>query len=355
MVINKEWNNTYNDFNSLKALVHVKYWDSIKDNIIPPPIFVSIDPMAACNFNCSFCNASKVIKDNMRLTNTMIDTITNTLKTWDTKAICIGGGGEPLLNNNVGYMINSIRDIGIDIGVVTNGYLLSKYEAELSRCKWVGVSIDAGNSTTYSSIKGVPSQYFTDVLDSMKRFSETKSVATLSYKYLLHPNNFSEVYTAAKLAKEVGCDYIHFRPGGDPWFDPDRNEFNFTDQMIDEVRAQLNEARKEFEDGSFKIFGILHKFTDSWEIKRSFSKCYAGFVTGVFTADGKFGICCDRRGDNSTTLCSHNKAVEVWGSKEHIDLVNEINVKHCPRCTYSHVNEIFENVIVKDNMGYYFI
>ncbi len=54
-------------------------------------------------------------------------------------------------------------------------------------------------------------------------------------------------------------------------------------------------------------------------------------------------------------LCSHNEALEMWGSQKHIDLVSDVNVRKCPRCTYSHINEIFENVIIKDNMGYYFI
>ena len=352
---NKEWKTPYNDFNSMKALVHVKYWESIVDGVIPPPIMVSIDPMAFCNFNCSFCNATSIMKEKEKFNKEIIDSIVKTLRAWGTKVVCVGGGGESTLHKLFPYLLDQLRDNEIDVGVVTNGFMIDKLHEPLLRTKWVGVSIDAGIKETYSSVKGVKLETFEKVLDNMREFSLIKDRTTLSYKYLIHPTNFNEIYQAVSLAKEIGCDYIHLRPGGDPWFELDRNEFGFSLDMVDEARSQIVRAREDFEDEGFRVYGILHKFTGGWRAKRSFANCHAGFVTGVFTADGNFGLCCDRRGDPAMVLCRHDEALEMWGSLKHINLVNDVNVKKCPRCTYSHVNEIFENVIVHDNMGYYFI
>ena len=38
--------------------------------------------------------------------------------------------------------------------------------------------------------------------------------------------------------------------------------------------------------------------------------------------------------------------------KKHKFIQQNIDIKFCPRCTYSNVNEIFENVIIEDKMMY---
>ena len=51
-----------------------------------------------------------------------------------------------------------------------------------------------------------------------KRLGSTHPSYGVSYKYLLYDrDNIGEMYMAAKLAKEIGCKNIHFRPAGTPW------------------------------------------------------------------------------------------------------------------------------------------
>jgi hypothetical protein len=48
-------------------------------------------------------------------------------------------------------------------------------------------------------------------------------------------------------------------------------------------------------------------------------------------------------------MCKHFEIMEFWGSKKHIEMLEAIDPKDCPRCTYSTHNEIVENTIIKDN------
>jgi len=339
-----EWLNKYNPFNSLKALVHVKYWEQIiKEKKIPPPIFISIDPCGFCNFNCPHCNASKVL-DKSRMTNNIMQQVLSLVEQWKVKAVCIGGGGESLLNPLTYDLIDELTKLKIDVGIVSNGSVVLD-KNKLLKCKWIGFSIDAAIPRTYSIMKGIDSKWFDKVITNIK--SLTNQGTEISYKYLLHPNNYNEIYEASKLAKEIGCNLIHIRPGAEPWF-KDSKSWTFTEEMIKSVQKDIVRIQNEIADTNFSVYGITHKFNQNFSIKKSFSKCYACMTTCVINHRGEIGLCCDMRGHDSFTLCTLENVNKMWGSKEHFDLHNIIDVDKCTRCTYSHINEIFENVIIND-------
>ena len=358
----KEWNNQYNSFNSYKIFKHIERWDSIvSKGIIPPPIFVSIDPNGGCNLNCKWCNAKESIKinDHNKLSIELIDKIVELLTKWGTRAVCVAGGGEPLLNENTPYLINELIDNGINVGVITNGVLLNKFYKDLTRCKWVGISVDAGTKETFSRIKSVKEDIFEKIINNISLFASYKKEnkihnLEISYKYLIHPENYQNIYVAIKNAHDIGCNIFHARPGGDPWFSLDGQEFKFTTEMIEEANDQIDLARKEFESDTFKVFGIVHKFTNDWKLKHSFKKCYAVATNCFISPQGVIGLCCDRRADTKLNLCSVqdqlNNSKYGWGTKFHKHIMNQINTDDCPRCTYTHINEMFENVIVEDKM-----
>jgi len=349
-----EWTDKYNSFNSMKALVHVEYWQQfVETGRIPSPRFVSIDPCGICNYHCPHCNAAKVLTDSKeKMSVQTIDNILWLLQHWKTRAVCIGGGGESLLNHNTYELIDSLYLLGIDIGVVTNGSRIDSLNT-LLKCKWIGFSMDAATSKTYSLMKGLSSYNFDAVLSNIALL--TNKGTEISYKFLLHPNNCDEIYDACRIAKEIGCNLIHIRPGAEPWFSQDRSWVFSTDQ-IDKIQDDISRARNAFEDAEFRIFGITHKFAPDYSIKKSFKKCYACLTTCVISPNGDVGLCCDRRGDSSVVLGNIGTAstnivkASGWGSDKHRAIHAHIDVSACPRCTYSHINEIFENVIIKDKM-----
>jgi hypothetical protein len=118
------------------------------------------------------------------------------------------------------------------------------------------------------------------------------------------------------------------------------------------AKAQVEQARKDFEDDSFHVFGILHKFSDNWEIRRDFSRCHAVAMTAIIQPDNVLGLCCDRRGDPKLELGSFNKLEDIlglWGSQKHLDIMRGIDLRECPRCTYGPHNQLFEHMVLSDN------
>lgn len=392
----QEWSPTkrWNPFNSYKLLSHVHRWRQIKrGKAIPPPVLITVDPTNACNFGCAWCNASFVRTHRKgALSEKTLLEIADFLPRWSegcdiwkpgVEAICVAGGGEPLLNPATAPFIDRVIGNGVEVGIVTNGSLIYPVIDTLSNCTWVGVSMDAGSSETFNRLKALPPEknYFSDIIDNIvtlvdysrrhnNRLGAKHPAYGVSYKYLLYKDNIGEIYEAAKLAKEIGCKNIHFRPAGTTWDNVGNatNTIQFTPEEIKLFNEQIGKAL-ELDDDTFNVYGVTHKFNSQFEVANHFLKCYAVFMTAVIMPPAGKGavedsftlaLCCDRRGDQRLELGSNrtdvNDVNQLWGSEDHWKIHDRIKIRgECPRCTYQPHNEIYEQVILNDSMTYKFI
>ena len=135
----QEWTQEkrWNPFNSYKLLAHVAQWMLIKrGKPIPAPVLITVDPVNVCNFNCVWCNAEYI--RNMRkstISKEALFRLADFLPRWGqdsdvwpagVQAICVAGGGEPLLNPATAPFIDRVINNGVEVGVVTNGSKIVK-------------------------------------------------------------------------------------------------------------------------------------------------------------------------------------------------------------------------------------
>ncbi len=349
-----EWSyrNKFNAFNTMKILKHLNYWEQIKlalegDADFPPPIAVTVDLSLACNLKCSFCNASNVMDNKSFMSPEWCIALPKFLKEWGVKAVTIAGGGEPLLNKHASMFMYACKDVGLPLGLITNGTLIDKHlDAILDCCSWVGVSVDAGSAQIYENIKG--KNHFHKVIDNIGKISITP--IEITYKYLICPENILDITMACCIAKDRGCNQIHIRPMGKAWFD-DR-EAVFTEEEVNTALEQVTKAREMYEDDKFKVFGITHKFSTDFQIENDFGKCWSAFMYLLIQPNGMISTCCDRRGDDKVVLAPHLEKIssigQVWGSAHHVEMFENIDVKKCCRCTFSLHNQVYENMILED-------
>lgn len=383
----------WNPFNSYKLLVHVERWRNIRrGRPIPPPVLITVDPTNVCNFNCAWCNAAYIREHrNFRLSEATLRGLADYLPRWGArsglpepgvKAVCVAGGGEPLLNQATPVFVDMAVQRGVEVGMVTNGSHIHDCIDALSQCTWVGVSVDAGSARTFNALKGLPekSHVFDRVIQNVAMLVDySKRHYTqlgkhhpsygVSYKYLLYKENIGEVFNAAKLAKAIGCKSIHFRPAGTTWdkIGTDQ-EIVFSPEDVALFNDQIAQAQ-ELDDEGFSVYGVTHKFNSQFGISNCFEKCYSVFMTAVVAPPASkdspadaftLSLCCDRRGDGKLELlrdCQDVEGIEgAWGGREHWDIHDAIDVeKECPRCTYQPHNQIYQEVILNDSMTYKFI
>lgn len=344
----KEWADKFNPFNSWKMMAHYDRWKPLVERNALTPVQVSIDPINACNIKCPHCNAYRVTGLGIKIPERLNKPLAEFLFKWGVKAICVGGGGEPLLNASI---VSSLTDVGLEVGVVTNGTQIDCWHSTLCQCHWVGVSVDAASAMVYEAIKGADvfgrvKANIARLANQMDRSSPARGVF---YKYLILPGNEHEILAAARTAKELGCRGFHARPAGYPGID----------HMI---ASQQCEVAHKLSDDSFGVYTVMHKCGKDMDKCNAFKKCWGSMVTCILTPhkDGfNIDLCCDRRGDKRVRLAEGltepEQILDYWNSDVHWAIHDEVNPQDCPRCTCGPHAQMVENAILVDHMGYNFI
>jgi MoaA/NifB/PqqE/SkfB family radical SAM enzyme len=265
----------------------------------------------------------------------------------------LGGGGESTLNPSLNDFIQALYENNIAKGIVTNGIAIKEHR-HLKHMDWVGVSVDAGDKEVWSKVHGVKPELFQQVLDNMKYLVDQQ--VDVTYKYLVRPENVGSVYCAIRHAADIGCAAFHIRPMATPWFDDIQPIF--TERDIELVNEQLHRARKAF-GKHIDIVGVFNKLDSQWRVAHPFEKCWAIFATCVFQANKKVGLCCDLRGCQTVEVGPFDNPEDFinnfWGSDKHKKIQEQVDVNKCSRCTFSMLNQYFEQAIIQDRLMPYFI
>ena len=355
-MVAKEWaeKSKYNSFNSYKGLTWmdshytpIAKWFKGETSELPAPIECSLDPSHLCNFACGHCNAQRYLaihpeevpKGSKLMPREHLETLMSFMADWGVRGVCIGGGGEPLMNRAVWNLPSYIAKRGMKPSFATNGSLIDQAIAEeMMYCRWVGVSPDSGTKETFDRVHGV--DMFEQVINNMRMLVKTKertgSKIDIAYKFLIRPDNWQDLYTAAKLAKDIGVRDFHARP-----VDLQRKDYDSAIQLnydMDRIHEQFAQCH-ELEDNKFRVFTIMHKYSPEFKVEHNFKKCVSSSLMTQCCADGNVYVCADHRIEPRFKLCSHNpnpgEIIKYWGSDEHRRLLTSIDIdKECARCTY---------------------
>jgi MoaA/NifB/PqqE/SkfB family radical SAM enzyme len=352
----REWSdkNKYNSFNSYKGLtlfdshyIPIAKWFKGESKDLPAPVELSLDPAHLCNFRCGHCNAQRYLianpeevpSDRKIMSQEHLRNLIDFAADWGVRGVCIGGGGEPLMNRNVWELPSYIHKKGLKSSFATNGSLINDQIAnEMMYCRWVGVSLDSGSREVFKKVHGV--DHFDKVISNLQMLinkkNETKSKIDIAYKFLIRPDNWQDVESACRLAKNIGVRDFHARP-----VDLERKDFEAGMQLnydMDTILEQFTRCHQ-LEDENFRVFTVMHKYDPNFRVKHTFKNCVSSSLMLQACSDGNAYVCADHRIEERFKLCSHypnpEEVLNFWGSEKHRDLLKSINVdKECGRCTY---------------------
>ena len=208
------------------------------------PIIVELDPTTACNFRCPECISADLLNQGGIEDERLIKLI-DEFHEAGVKGIVFIGGGEPLAHKSMPEPIIRAHSLGISIGLTTNGSLINRFLDEIANyIQWTRVSVDASTQETFSVFRpsNIPSA-FSKVISNIEALAKVKR-GILGYSFLLIerkiPNgqvvtNIHELFSAAKLARTLGCDYFEFKPA----VDMQHNLSPLSDHTKSEILEQL--------------------------------------------------------------------------------------------------------------------
>lgn len=125
----------------------------------------------------------------------------------------IFSGGEPLLDKNIFSICREIKHKFplLQLRLLTNGLLLSKYANEVSDCfDVVVVSLDASNKDVYKKIRGVYG--FGLVVDGIKSLRMLNNKLEIRIRCVIQKDNYKSIPDIIKLTTRLGVDKLSFLP-----------------------------------------------------------------------------------------------------------------------------------------------
>jgi MoaA/NifB/PqqE/SkfB family radical SAM enzyme len=282
------------------------------------PVTCEIDLSNKCQLNCKFCMYKKQRKAaNVDLDFELYHRLILDLKRTGVKSVTFTGGGEPLMNPRREEMIRHAAEMGLEMGMVTNGINLNLLpKTLLSQFKFIRISLDAATDRTYKKLK--KQDYFYEVTENADWFVRLfKGKVTIGFSFVTCEENEHEVYQAEKLAREIGVDYIQFKPA-------------WTGQDIYREGSYRGDA-----DQQSVI--LMDRFKPENKLP-----CTIAALVGIVGADGKVYYCCQHRGNPDYSFGDlHEKSFHTI-MLERNKITPDLN--DCPQCRYMNYAKKFEEI-----------
>lgn len=286
-----------------------------------------------CNHFCPGCHSLKLHKqeerflDYERLRETIIDA-----SKLGIEGIEISGGGEPLLYPEIVPAIALMRSRGLMVGMFSNGTLIDEELAGflVDNLLFLRLAFDASTRETYKQRHGV--DQFDQLLEAVELLMNAKreriaaaengdvedlKVATIGAKYLVSSKNFGELTDSAALAKELGFDYLQYKPLRNSKFTPKGD-------VLKQAREEAQRA-EELSDASFQVFGSLRK-------TRVIGRCFLNPLHPLIDATGSVYLCAffqHRMETHGIGNINERSFPEIWYSERHMEAFRTTDPKEC--------------------------
>lgn len=335
------------------------------------PFVVEFDPTTNCNLACPDCISGSLLNQG-QIDRHRIKELTQEMIEAGVKAVVLIGGGEPMMHPDIGWVIEHLGQAGLQIGITTNGMYLKKHlEVTAKYASWVRVSMDAGSSQTFHKIR--PSRGGTSLfgvaVDNMRAFAQVKQ-GRLGYSFMVYSEgnygfqnptdvsekiihldhittNAHEIYQAAKLAKEIGCEYFEVKP----MYDINHYSVMQQQHIAELVESQLTLA-KALEDENFRVLeAVKLKATLRGESNlepKSYTRCAVAELRTLVTPSGVY-VCPYFRGaaDKKIGDVNHESFAQMWHGERRKQIMDGLNpsVDCKMHCIRHESNLILEDMI----------
>ena len=246
------------------------------------PLFVNLSVTDRCNFRCSHCKIPE--RNSKELTKEEVFSIVDDLDRLGTRKIGICGG-EPLMREDIGEIVNYIKSKSIVATIVSNGALVRQRIEEIKNLDLIMISFD-GSPQAQEDVRGKhASEAAIDAIKAAKEHHLKVLAVTVITK-----NNIKEVDSILEMAESMGfsCQfspiYQYAMSGGSvKELFPDRDEFRHTIEKLEKI--------KKSKKASLIINSMAGlSYLKSWP---QFKKvpCWAGKSYAYIDTDGKIYPC----------------------------------------------------------------
>lgn len=216
-------------FKLLRSFFHVYI---LRRNV---PIFVNLSVTDRCNFRCGHCKIPE--RNSKELTQEEIFSIVDDLSQLGTRKIGLCGG-EPLMREDIGEIINYIKSKNILVTIVSNGALVSQKIEKIKNLDLLMISFD-GSPHAQEEVRGKrASKLAIEAIATARAHNLKVLMVTVVTK-----NNINELDSILETAESMGCSCLffpiyHYAMSGNLVRDlyPDREEFKSAIEKLEKIK-----------------------------------------------------------------------------------------------------------------------
>jgi radical SAM protein with 4Fe4S-binding SPASM domain len=156
------------------------------------PLNIVWETTLKCNMNCIHCGSSAGSKRKKELSTEEAVNVLNDLKKLGTNLVTMMGG-EPFLRKDWDIIAEHIKNIGMELTIISNGFIIDKkIVSKLKKLNpyTVGISIDGGKKETHDNIRRINGSFekCKKSLELLKKAGIRRSVITT-----VHKKNYTEL------------------------------------------------------------------------------------------------------------------------------------------------------------------
>jgi len=322
-------------------------WESVNSG----PLVVELDPTAVCDLACPGCISEDLVSIGNSFSNDKLLEMGQDFIECGVRAVILIGGGEPLAHPKTGELISLLGKNDIHIGITTNGSFIHKFIEPIAEYShWTRVSMDAASDSVFTNVrptKGGKSK-FSKIVDNMRMLAKVKK-GKLGFSYLIQTeadgpgiqSNIHEIYDAAVLAKDIGCDYYEVKPTYQFRDDAVHKLMKHDPKLMEEAKVQIARL-DDLTTENFKIIKAinLEYSLNSVDVEqpKSYKKCPSTQLRTTIAPSGAF-ICPYWRGKDDYNIGDLNKMTfkEMWDGAKRKEVMDRTNISvdchaiHCLR------------------------
>jgi organic radical activating enzyme len=338
------------------------------------PISINLDLTTACNYRCDHCIDWDILNTKHRHDEETLRSSINTMVERGLRSVILIGGGEPTIYPGFTEFVRFLKDLDLQIAVVSNGSRgdkLLEIADVLDARDWVRLSLDSGSDELFRAMHKPVKKSLTldEICEWIPKIKARNPNFQLGFSYIIvwggatredvaiH-ENIHEVVMATERARRYGFDYIALKPvlargaGGAEVMDPQAAED--IERAIARIRAEVDKA-KELETATFKVrvstnLRVLEE--GSWrEFTHQPRVCHMQALRQVLTPMGTFN-CPAHRGVEKARIggtdAYADEAMAQITAGQLGDLMDRFDASHECRevtCLYNGVNWWLEKMV----------
>lgn len=241
------------------------------------PIYMEVSPAGGCNHRCVFCGKDFMGYEPGFLDADLFMARMTEMGRLGVKSMMHAGEGEPLLHERLEDLVRHGKASGIDQAVNTNGVLFTPERAEqlLPHCEWIRASIDAGTAETHAALHRARPSDFDVIISNLAEAVRLRKAhgwkCTLGAQMLLLPENRDEAPVLARIARDIGLDYLIVKPYS-------QHPLSRTTRYSDIAYADdlaLQEEAERFSTADFQVIFRVHAMRKWDEARHTYPHCRA--------------------------------------------------------------------------------